>query len=357
MLAKVITRSLSIFVFLIIGTHNEIDAFGFGLDRLAFYLGLKEDLIFNHTALNGRYRDYAAETMRDAFKVIDKHLSREVESKVLDTNLEEIRKSISRELASETPAAESFSSRWMRKPPLSRQLISKDSELMLNSLMRLNNLTYISNTRIKCTIEITRQLDELNRIADDPIGRYNRKEAYIFPRIDSLIVEVANVRAGYCIPQYKNSLAKLPHLFPHGSKLGMYWDKVFSYLMKNKYFAGKYIDRVYAKYPNEALSFVRDMPRVLESDNKAIALNFFDSKSAMVANKKIVSPIEQPCKGFIDMVANTFESLDFDMQVLKYVPSDIDTSYLFSRERAHYLMCKRPIEDRERYLQAHVTAS
>lgn len=342
--------NLAILVCIVLGATNRIDAIGFGLDGLGIYLGMQEELFFNHTALDGRHREYPIEAMRDAFRVIERHLTREVDSKTLYANLEEVRRAISRELAAETPAGQSLSSRLMRKPPLSRQLVSKDVDLMLNSLMRLNDLMYISNTRIKCTIEITRQLDQLNQIADDPVGRRNRKEADIFPRIDSLILEVATVRAEYCIPQYKNSLAKLPDLFPRGTKLGLYWDKVFAYLMKNKYFAGKDIDRVYKKYPTEALAFVRDMPRVLDMDEKAIAVNFFDNKPA--ANNKKASPIEQPCVGFIDMVANTFESLDFDTQVLKYIPPDVETDYLFSRERAHYLMCKKPVEDQERFLRS-----
>lgn len=319
----------------------------------------KKAKFLNHSTIQQECRPYEAHAMSEALGVIDKYLSKEVDNADLDTNLNEVRVLLGHEIDSKADRGV-FCDLFRGKYCIHRKLKSKDRDLMINSLIRLLNLEHIREYGYECDIEATRELDEANRIAKDPIGRRDRNETDFFERVDEIVFEAARQRATICLPIYKGRLHGMS-VMPMRSvvRVSRCWNQVLEQRMRRKIFGDENLMN-----PKKALDLTVRMPNAVEPEEITSILDVFNDghsgtssahgsrqrSEADMALFRFDRYLLAPCYEFIDLVSNTFESLDFDLRVHKFLPkglvASIDHDEDISRLRLFKLMCTKLIEDR-----------
>lgn len=314
--------------------------------------------------LQKRYKDYPPEAMTEAYRVIDEHLARELDTKSAEANLRELASLLSAEVAA--TGACGLARAFNAAPNLARQLASKDSELMINSMMRLLDLDSVLEVNKACSIYSTRDLIENNLIAQDAIGRRIRKEPRLFARLDDIIFDVALRRAATCISLYAGELQQVTKDRDYNLNLvRSFWREILGSRLNKKYFAAS-LDEVFAKNAKGALEAVKNMDWAIEPGEMSLILKFLDSmpESSSSSSRKMEGPVERrvslfekylerPCLMYNSVVHHVIKSLEFDLQfegvlktsIIEAVENDPETA----KHRAYYAMCKKLTDEKYRF--------
>lgn len=336
---------------------SGLDVFG-GLERKTKFL--------EHSTIRREYRSYPDHLMSEAFEVIDQYLSRELDCANLDSNLIELRNLLGHEIESKSNKG-FLSEIFCAKYCIHKKLKSKDRDLMINSLIRLLNLEHIRDYGHECNMETTRELDEANRIAKDPIGRRNRNETIGFGRIDEMVFEAARQRAEICLPVYKGRINGMTILATRPVvRVRRCWNQVLEQRTRRKLFGEEDLLN-----PKKALNLTARMPNAVEPEEVAAILDVFAEPHSGTSSSPERRPrsaadmalfrfgryLVSPCYEFIDLVSSTFESLDFDLAVRKFISkgliASIEHDEEINRVRLFKLMCEDLLANRDQ-IEEHI---
>lgn len=326
-------------------------------------------VVLSNSILSGEYKRIDESLMSEAYAVIDRHLRRLIDTSDFNTNIEELRVLIHRELEAKSTKSDSRNwwNRWRADQCLSQQLPSKNRDVMVNALMRLLQLEHIDQVAHRCTFLVTQELAENNRIAQDTIGRRIRNDPFLFPRIDNIIFDAALRRADICIPYYRDRLKAVSQSADAFAMVHRYWSRILEHRFDAAHFGVKHgkVDQIFKQHPEGALNLVEKMPFAIEEDEIDIAQEFLDSESRRrsfgtrwddteLRTLQYEVYLETPCTDLISLVMHTFDSFDFDMQLQQYIFSGLmeatQTDGEISRMKAYYLMCRKLMNQRNRFI-------
>lgn len=138
--------------------------------------------------------------------------------------------------------------------------------------------------------------------------------------------------------------------------------------MKSEGF-GHQPDSVFRTNPKKAARFVKRLPTAVDEDELAIALRLFDEIPASETSAKVKKRnyslesrmfkfdnlLLAPCKNLIDEVETLFESLDFDMQLSRFLRNryveQIKNDAHLNRQRAYLYLCKKLVREKDRFIE------
>lgn len=325
--------------------------------------------------------------MYKAYEEADRKLRNRVDHVDLKTNMDEIELMLLDELNSKSCSDNSNRRmRFCKKQQVAaeRSLLSDSisSEVAVNALIRLMELRDIPvDSKVACTRKHTLIMEENNRIARDPIGRQIRdgKLAAPLERVGHLIFEVARKRAQTCLPTYieDTSLLKFVQSLKE-RRMRSYLDRVLEHRrqkLPELMDAGETFDKLFGKSPQKALAIIQSMPNGLEEDEVGIVLSYFEdinrSQASLGISVADYGPdrrpkwfdmyIVEPCRGFVDALREIYVPLDFDLKLRNFVglkqSSQRDLVYRydsdaeFYKQRAHYSMCQKLINEKQRFIE------
>lgn len=331
----------------------------------------RNKIVLSSSVMSGEYKRIDERLLSEAFELIDVHLRRSIDTGDFGSNIQELRVLIRNELAEKSEAEfaerKSWWYRWRRPQCLSQQLPSKSRVIMINALIRLLQLEHIDQTAHRCSILVTEELAECNRIAKDSIGRRNRKDPPLLPRIDDIIFDAALRRADICIPFYRDRLRAISKSADAFALVHAYWSQILEHRFNVAHFGIKHgkVDEIFKQHPRAALNLVEKMPYVIEKDEVEIAEKFLEAESRRrpfngrswdkVKTMQYEVYIETPCWDFMGQVKHTFDSLDFDLQMEQFLAAGLMEATLvdgeINRVKAYYMMCTKLLNQRSRFIQ------
>lgn len=317
--------------------------------------------LLDHDALQRRYRYYPPETMSEAYKVIDSHLGQHVDTDHAEQNLDEVTCLLRCEVAADS--ARGLSRLCGLTPGLAGRLRSKDRSLMINSMMRLLELENVLTVNMACSVYSTRELLENNLIAGDPIGRLNRGEPNLFPRLDKVVVGVALRRATNCIEEYAIQLEHVTKSQNHNLGIvKMFWNKILDGRLKEEHPA-QFIDLVFLLDPEGTLNTVKDMEYAIDGKEIGLILEFLNKQDKITPMSKRDSDwrvtayekyLDRPCLMYDSMIYHLIESLNFDLRLKRFIDKQIidriERNHEIAKHRAYFHMCKKLIKEKYRFV-------
>lgn len=157
-----------------------------------------------------------------------------------------------------------------------------------------------------------------------------------------------------------------------------YWDRIFEYRMRKQHFGpSQELDQIFLEYPEEALEFVHRMAHAIEPDDGVNALVGLEesvhesgkgsdaSESDNLANDESAETMHKfqkfvlkPCNEYILFVSGIFESLDFDLQLKKFISEELIENLnqnMFNKNRAYLMMCRKVIQETDRYVHIRLS--
>lgn len=312
--------------------------------------------------------------MREAFEIINRYLDKTVKTVDLVPNIQEVRSLIGyeRRYANEPVVSPCG---WLKKRScLSQQLKSKESDQMINALLKIVQLERTNRPDTECDVATTRIIMDSNKWAGDPIGRRLRGQTDTMGHIDRLIFATAYRRAVDCLPRYKTEFKHKESLYGH-AWMKIYWNRILDHRFKkmNSESCEREImaESIFRMSPEDSIELIRKMPSSLERDEVGITLRMFDdatAKSNVMYHRgeidkrldKFETLLLKPCSTYVDAMRKLFESLDFDMRLKNVLPQKIVASIesydLIVRQRAYYLLCQKLIQDKRKYKHLLVSA-
>lgn len=296
-----------------------------------------------------------------SLELIDAHLRDTVPTDDFVSNMNEILHLIWFEEADEQAVCYSAT----RSHCLSQLLESKNRDAMLDALMRLKDLSEIRQPGYACDDYTTAIIAEINYQAHDPIGRRNSDRPDMWPRIDELVFREALERAQACLPAYKEHLTRQAINPPRAfATIKEFWHSVFERrFAKVNYLDGISVERAFLTHPKESYEFISKMPHAMEEDEMDIAQTLFDRQSGGSMNYradgsdlrvyKFDKYLRKPCLGYINLLMDLFESLDFDLRLRRFIPEDIvratDNDDIVNETRAYLNMCMKLVNEKQRF--------
>lgn len=296
---------------------------------------------------------------KEAFEMIDQHLSAKIHTNELDANLHEVENLLVAENKATTIRGKFVCDATAGQSAvcISRRMKSKDKEVVKKALFKLLDLEHQD-----CLVATSHNLAELNEVAMNPIGRLYRGNANLMPRVDLLIFNAALERAMKCLPEYRGQLLRTSTLSGAGiARIKFFWDQILEQRLRTLH--GD-LGQVFKRYPARAIHLVRTMPNAIEWDEMYIAqanlkYGVADPPSTASANRSVAKEfdfertVRAPCSDYMYMVSGIFQSLDFDLQLLNCVPTRLIEQSEFddvvNRHRAYYLMCEKALQQETRF--------
>lgn len=299
---------------------------------------------------------------KEVYELIDTHLSDKIRSDDLDMNLEELENLLAAEYRSGATRSGFFCNAGTGQSAvcISRKLKSKDKEVAKNALSKLLNL----ENNHDCLIATTNNLAELNEMTMNPIGRCDRGQSSLLPRIDRLIFNAALGRAMNCLPKYREQLLRTSSLSDKRiSAIKIFWDQILERRLST---LNEDLDEVFRQHPREAIELIKRMNNAIDWDEMFIAqanLKYGVASplhSSAAPSERSISKrfdynraVKVPCTDFRYMVSGIFQSLDFDLQLRNFVPNQLveqsELDHIVNRQRAYYLMCEKALQEEDRF--------
>lgn len=324
-----------------------------------------EALAGRHKSPLDKWRAEGERLLREAFKSIDSHLQAAVPQDDLDTNIAEVRRLMDNMLDGSPilPRAKKKSS-FIKWPSKTDNSDSSDRNIMRRALLSLTDLQGARSFGVDCSTYSTNRLMNTNQIAMDTIGRRERGDEDLLPRIDHLIVTSLVRRAEFCLPKYKEQL-RMVSAPSEGTMevMRVYWNKIFEHrLSKAQLGEGKPVDEIFREQPKAALELLKTMPNALEEDEVGIAAEIFQDQPSCswdvptqgtdVGVYYFNKFVMKPCDDYISLVGKIIESLNFDLQLRRYLPEALvnatDHDSEVNKNRAYFFMCDRAVVEGDR---------
>lgn len=304
----------------------------------------------------------------EAFEAINSYLEVSVKQDDFDSNIDHVNRLYDsiRDggtcLSLGKPKKKTSFFKW----PSSKSSHVAEMNAVLKALVQLKNLRGASFA-IDCSGYTTHKLTDINRIAMDTIGRRERGDNDLFPRIDHLIFTACLRRAESCLPKYKEQLLRASD--PSEEALGVmrtYWNRILEHRMKQVNFGdGKPIAQIFSEHPKTALELVKTMRNALEEDELSIGAEIFNNLASSswdvpkngtdIRIFNFNKYVMKPCDDHVTAVRSIIESLDFDLQLRRFIPEPLvrstDQDGEVNKHRAYFSMCNKAITGSDRIAQ------
>lgn len=266
----------------------------------------------------------------EAFRKIDKHLRSHVQTANLDANLRAVKELL---LIEQGRVPLDSNGRPSKLKRISQQISSKKEDVARTALQKLYNINSVTEIGMECGAPTMMDLKDINGMALDPIGRRIGNVPDRFGRVDELVFTAALQRAETCLLRYKSLLLKMS-MKDDDEHLGMlqFLDGLFERKMREARFGGLLdLDVIFRKRSNDALDFVKRMNISIRDD-----LNVENFREKVI----------NPCKEYVKALTNTFDSMDFDLKLRRFIPYPLMETFdgynlVINRQRAYYLTCSK----------------
>lgn len=322
--------------------------------------------------------DIDARLLSTAVPLIEEQLTRRGNKDDMNTNIKEIERMLRDEMdakylrnAHNKPNPRGKSGCLSSRLDLVREVYSK-SDIMINALLKLHDLKRIDVKSSGCSANFTHDLAEVNLMTRDPVGRHSRNETVTFPRVDHMVIQVALRRAVHCFVHYRNALRNLP-TFDGYKAMKAYWNRVFEHrIRKERPEETRKAETLFFNDSRKCFEFVEKMPHAIEEGEEYIVRSLFTKKGRKGGNnnrentddirvendelrdyKRGFDIMVRLCKTFNFLVADVFESLEFDMQLRDLIPDRlldlVENDYMLNKQRSYHMMCQKLVHDMDQF--------
>lgn len=325
-----------------------------------------DGIVLTDLVMEREYQQIDEESLFEAIKIIDWHLRKSIDTNDFGSNIDELRTLTLSELDAksgrESGQRKRWWGRWRERQCLSQRSPSTSRDVMVNALIRLLRLDHVDETAYACKYFVTEELSECNRASKDSIGRRVRNGTHLLPRIDDIIFETARRRADFCLPYYQRELRSISRLSDQSFALvHEFWNRI----LEHRFEAAQLdVDRLGEQDWMRALAHIERMPLAIEEGEVEIVKQVLDAMHARRLSEPREGQVRTmqheaflviPCSSFIDKVRETIESLDFDLQLGRFIaPRSMDAvlkDEQIHRVRAYYSICRKVVDHAERTLK------
>lgn len=322
----------------------------------------------NYTELEKERTYIDEQSITDVFKVIDEYLLNQTDSRDLEQNLNLIQTLIynERQICYSKDVGVHRKSYRRRKLSLKRRQFKEAidaGKLIVNGLLRLVDLKHVKDSHFECTNTNTFRIAENNRIANDTITRRIQKQADLLPRLDNIIFDIALRRAEHCLMDYRDAVMDIANMAQFRG-LRRIWDDLLTQRMERGGFAAN-ATTAFLERPRESMEFALALPKVVERDLVDIVLSMFVAnlrisgaayESLTVMSHDVFNRfVRAPCDLYINKTAPIFQTYEFDVRLIEFMPEPIKQldrkHFLIGLQRSYYMMCKRVLNEIERFVQ------